>query len=176
MSQLSDIQNLIKNRFRVPLETGIGDPVYMEDGRVSLPDSRAVQTPSPFALPKGTTITPTQEPNQQPTKPRLNPSLPVMPSDESQQPQTQASPFSPPSQSKLSQVGEPPPPMQWNPIRTKSSGEPEISPTARGDRVSMLEQERNALERWKPQGHRGARQILKEGFEGAAAAGAANPN
>jgi len=58
-----------------------------------------------------------------------------------------------PQPSALSQVGEPPPAMEWNPIVKDQYGKPSVSPTAKGSRSDILERQFEAQQAWEPQPH-----------------------
>lgn len=107
--------------------------------------------PQPTGAPSGGTPLP------QPMDARTDPQRAAM---------EQRNVFQPPNEvqrSAISQMGEPPPPMEWNPIKTDPrTGHPSVSPTAVGDRTEIAIRKRDALDKWRPEGHRGVGQVLKD--------------
>lgn len=164
MSQLNDIQQEILRRFQRPPRQPMDERPDVQGGTQGGERFNPPQVASSMFQPPRTPVAST------PIK--LNPMFPQPMAGDSITPS--AMPTT--QRSALSQVGPPPPAMTWNPLQYKPSGEPEVSPTAKGNPLDIATRKRDALELWKPQGHRGVRQVLKEGAIGAAAAANANPN
>lgn len=74
-------------------------------------------------------------------------------------------------------IGDAPPPPTWQPIHYRASGQPEISPTAKGDPLEIQQREYDALQGWQPHGaKRGFKNSMKAGLMYAADAVRQNPD